>query len=382
LTAIEGGTYNSPVAGTEPLVFPLIFFFADLARRSRWIASVALSWLLLAAAALFAAPDAPVSREHQWIVTKKKFELHAERLRPAGQRGSRAGLLLLHGLFLGSAFLNLDEEHSLARYLALQGFDVWNVSLRGSGRSLLPLKEPPPSWTLDSIIEEDLPDALRQIQAQTPGAAVGCVGYELGGVLLLGYAARRLKPGCSVLVAVASPLTFHHPEQEPLRKLLPLKESRWRRQIVLYLNAPFLARLFLSVSPAMQRIFYEPDNLDEGVREKVLTEALIAVNPGVLDHLLVVIDRREFVSHDGGFNYRRHLSRAQLPVLLIGGEKDPLAPAASLKEIYRTLGSRDKTARVFGSKSGGYGHLDLIVGKRAKEEIFSPIGKWLRERLR
>lgn len=321
-----------------------------------------------------------LSREHEWIVTKKKFELHAERLRPAGQRASRSAVLLLHGLFVGSAFLDLDEEHSLARYLARQGLDVWNLSLRGSGRSLLPLREPPQRWTLDSIIEEDLPDAVRQIEAQASGA-VGCVGYELGGVLLLGYAARRLKPPCSALIAVASPLTFHHPEQEPLRKLLPLKESRWRRQLVLYLNAPFLARLLLSLSPAAQRVFYDPDNVEQEVREKVLADAFISINPGVLDHLLLIIERREFVSHDGGFNYRRHLARARVPALLIGGEKDPLAPAAALKDVQQALGSRDKTVRVFGSKSGGYGHFDLIVGKRAKEEIFSVIAGWLKARL-
>ena len=38
---------------------------------------------------------------------------------------------------------------SLARYLAEQNFDVWNLSLLGTGRSLKPLKNAPDGWTLD-----------------------------------------------------------------------------------------------------------------------------------------------------------------------------------------------------------------------------------------
>ena len=292
-------------------------------------------------------------------------------------------MVLSHGFFVNSVLFNLDEEQSAARYLAGEGFDVWNLALRGSGRSLNPLRGGPKVWSLDDMVDHDLPAVIRYIQKETGSPKVFWLGYELGGLLIYGYLAKGRGTELAGSVTLAAPATFSHPKQEVMRKLLYLEESPFSRKLLFYLNAPFLGRLLIPLVPKIEKLFYNPENVDDETKQMLLEKALTEINPGVLDHLLVMIKRGEFVSATGKYSYRKNLNRIRVPLLLIGGEADPLAPAESIREVYRASGSPDRTVRIFGPKakdSAAYGHLDLVVGKKSQEEVFSVIAEWLKRR--
>lgn len=343
-----------------------------------------LSFLFLFSPARASCGEIPfISRELHWAVTSEKFELSLERLRLGKKAQRRVPVVLSHGFFLNNLFLNLDEDHSLGRYLAQQGFDVWNLSGRGIGRSLNPLKEGPKSWNLDDMIDRDLSAVIRYVRKESGSSKVNWVGFEMGGLLAYGYLEKKGGAGLGALVAIAAPVTFHHSEQAPLKKLLNLGESPLMKKAVLYLNAPLLGRVLVPLLPEIEKLFYNPENIDEETRDKWLEEALAEINPGVLDQLLRMIERGEFVSADGKFSYRQNLGKIQVPLLLIGGEKDKLAPPESMRLVYRAVGSSDRTLRVFGSRSKGsaaYGHVDLILGKKARDEVFPVISQWLKQR--
>jgi poly(3-hydroxyalkanoate) synthetase len=96
-----------------------------------------------------------------------------------------------------------------------------------------------------------------------------------------------------------------------------------------------------------------------------------------------MIKRGEFVSSGGEVNYRKNLAKIRVPMLLIGGEEDKLAPPESIRVVYRNVSSTDRTLRIFGRRSkdsAAYGHFDLILGKKAKREVFPVIARWLRQR--
>lgn len=324
-----------------------------------------------------------ISRELHWAVTSEKFELSLERLRLGKKARRQVPVVLSHGFFLNNLFLNLDQDHSLGRYLAEQGFDVWNLSGRGIGRSLNPLKEGPKSWTLDDMIEKDLSAVIRYVRKESGSSKVHWVGFEMGGLLAYGYLEKKGGAGLGALVAIAAPVTFHHSEQAPIKKLLKLEESPLMKKAFLYLNAPLLGRTLVPLVPEIEKLFYNPENIDEETREKWLEEGLAEINPGVLNHLLRMIERGEFVSADGKFSYRRNLSKIQVPLLLIGGEKDKLAPPESIRLVYRGVGSSDRTLRILGSRSKGavgYGHVDLILGKKSRDDVFPVIAQWLKQR--
>ncbi|MFB3121816.1 MAG: alpha/beta fold hydrolase [Candidatus Binatia bacterium] len=306
-----------------------------------------------------------------------------ERLRVGKKARRRIPVILSHGFLVNSRFLNLDSDHSLAEYLAQEGFDVWNLSLRGTGRSLNPLRGGPKSWTLDDMIGEDLSTVIRYVRKESGSSKVSWVGYEMGGLLMYGYLEKKGRSGLASFVTIGAPAIFNRPEQEPMKRLLKLEENPTLRKIFLYLDGPFLGRLLLPLLPKLEKHFYNPENIEKEIKVKFLETALAPINPGVLDHLMQMIRKGEFVSAKGDFSYRKNLSKVRVPVLLIGGEKDYLAPPKALRTTHRALGSKDRTLRIFGSRSKDpikYGHFDLILGKKAREEVFPVIGKWLKRR--
>ncbi len=346
-------------------------------------AFVILLFSFLFISGVFSGEGPEVTRELHWAVTGEKFELALERLRSVKKLKRRFPVVLSHGLFVNSLFLNFDEDQSLARYLAKEGSDVWNLSLRGTGRSLNPLRGGPKNWSLDDMINKDLSTVIRYVQKESGSSKVIWLGYEMGGLLLYGYLERKGSSGLAALITIGTPVTFNHPQQEPMKRFLRLEESPTLKKLFLSLNSPFFARLLIPFVPKLEAFFYNPENFEEGVRERFLEAALAEINPGVLDHLLLMIRRGEFISAQGDFSYRRNLAKIQLPILLIGGEGDMLAPPEAIRIVYRSVDSTDRTLRIFGTRSKDsvtYGHIDLILGKRAREEVFPVIGRWLQQR--
>jgi alpha-beta hydrolase superfamily lysophospholipase len=319
------------------------------------------------------------------VLTEEKFELALERLRATERTSQRIPVVLLHGFFVNSRFLNLGEKQSLAQFLARDGFDVWNLSLRGTGRSLSPLRGGSRAWSLEDIIDQDLPAVVRYIQQQTKSQKLFWVGFELGGLLAYGYGQKHRGKGLAAGVALAAPTTFTHPRQQPLKKLLSLADTPWLRDLFLYLNGPLVGRLLLASAPPLERFFYNPENMTDETKEALLAEALSEINPGILDHLVTMIRKGEFVSLGGTHSYYKNLKAIRLPMLLVGGEADPIAPPEAIHDVYRALGSPNRSVKIFGPSSKhsiSYGHFDLIAGKQAPKEVFPVIAAWLKQRER
>ena len=52
----------------------------------------------------------------------------------------------------------------------------------------------------------------------------------------------------------------------------------------------------------------------------------------------------------------------------------------AMRHVHEAVGSRDKRFLEFGRASGckeDYGHIDLILGKRAKDEVWPHIRAWI-----
>ncbi len=342
--------------------------------------------VFLSLLAFYGAPGAQepsITRELHWAVTGEKFELALERLRAGKKNRHPWPVVLSHGLFVNSLFLNMEGGPSLAQSLAKDGFDVWNLSLRGTGRSLNPLRDGPHSWNLDDMIDKDVPAVIGYIQKTAGARKIDWVGYELGGLLLYGFLEKKGSSAIAAAVTLAAPASFDDPEQAPMQSLLKLDGNPALKKFFLYLNAPALGRLLIPMVPKIGGLFYNRDNMEEETLQKLLGEGLAKINPGVFDQLLLMIKRKEFVAAQGNFSYRKHLSDIRLPLLLIGGESDALAPPAAIRAVYRAAGSKDRALRIFGPRSkdsSAYGHLDLILGKRSAQEVFPAIAKWLGQR--
>ena len=96
------------------------------------------------------------------------------------------------------------------------------------------------------------------------------MGYELGGLLFYGYLEKSGGAGLAGAVTIAAPVTYTYPQQQVLKKLLPLADSPFLRNLFLYLNGPFLGRLLIPLAPQIERVFYNPENMDDEIKSKLL----------------------------------------------------------------------------------------------------------------
>ena len=84
-----------------------------------------------------------------------------------------------------------------------------------------------------------------------------------------------------------------------------------------------------------------------------------------------------------GFDYMAALAELSLPVFMIAGGNDRIAPAAGCRKFFDALGSTDKTW-LLGAETAGFSkdfsHGELVIGREARAEIFPRVREWLRER--
>lgn len=327
--------------------------------------------------------DEYVTWERHWAVTDKKFEISLKRHRLNKNVRYPRPVILIHGLLVDSRFLDFGRD-GLATYLAEAGFDVWNLSLRGTGRSLNPLRWGRKPWTLDDILDDDLPAVIDYVSKKTGSAEVFVVGYELGGALAFAHAGKAREHGVAGIVGIAAPMSFDSPGQDGLDILLKLDRRPMLRNALLYWNASGFNRVLFGL-PGVREAFYNPGNVEPRVAQVLLEELLIPVNPGVLEQLITIVEKDEFVSADGEVSYRDRLSRIRVPVLIVGGGVDPIAPPEALKKVYRELASEDRDLMIFWSdpdEDVSYGHFDLVLGKKAGTEVFPLVRRWLEGRNR
>jgi poly(3-hydroxyalkanoate) synthetase len=74
------------------------------------------------------------------------------------------------------------------------------------------------------------------------------------------------------------------------------------------------------------------------------------------------------------------MARIRTPILVVAGKLDRLGTPAAVRDGFRALGG-PKAWRLFGVETGtraDYGHMDLIVGDRAHEEVWPHVLEFLR----
>src|SRR5579871_5976658 len=130
------------------------------------------------------------------IVTGSSVPLAMVRKRAAEREGTSAPVLLVHGFGQNRYTWHLPAR-SFSNYLARAGFDVFNLDLRGHGRSRH-LGAHRPTHIGDYVCE-DVPAAVEEVQRISGGRALFYVGHSMGG--LIGYAAAAELGGALLGVA-------------------------------------------------------------------------------------------------------------------------------------------------------------------------------------
>ncbi len=339
------------------------------------LAGAALVWVGFVQRRYTFGDDRPTAIE---VITADGWVVHAYH-RAAKERRFAEPVVLCHGFATDFSFLEFLPPQNLAIFLTGLGFDTYSVDHRGDSSSRAP------EWlsdaNFDDLVRYDMPAILEAVTAHAKAERVLWVGHSVGG--LLGLASAAVSPKISAVCTIGSPVFFKL--SSAYTSLLRL--GRWLSPGGLF-PTDFMGRL---VAPFASMVNVEKlaglsanlRNIDGTSQRAMLANGTSPLWRGMLVQLEDWIRSGQLRSADGKTDYRAQATALTVPVLVVAGTVDRLAPLAISRDYFELLGTTDKTFAAFGKEFGhveDYGHGDLVIGRLAHTEVYPVIGDWLVKR--
>lgn len=287
-------------------------------------------------------------------------------------------VVLCHGLSVNRHNMDLDDETSLALYLARQGFDVYALDLRGRGYSRGGRWIPRHGF--DDYVQLDLPAVIEGVRRRHRTARIHWVGHSMGGLVLYAHLARNPEAPVRSAVTVGSPVRLQLPWWARLSAripawlppVLPILQAR-----LAFLIAPLVGLWY----PGLVRYILHPEHTRPRRVRRAVANLVADISGPELQHFSRMVLNDAFCSLTDGLDYRAGMADIRTPTLVIAGNRDLLARAEGVHEGFARLGSPEKRYLLLGSDAGpvAFGHGDLLIGDYAPRLVFPEIEAWLRQ---
>jgi pimeloyl-ACP methyl ester carboxylesterase len=310
-------------------------------------------------------------------VTSDGLQLSVERTCASSASQARPAVVLQHGLGANGLTFSYPGS-SLAQHLAARGFDCFVPELRGAGGS----DRPKGPFGLDEYLERDIPAILDAVRLASGHERVSWVGHSMGGILGIFYGMERPDGPIGRLVAIGSALDYSAGKNA----FRDLRRARWMagdwlREIPL----GRLARLNGLVAghgpilPAEKTNFWR-GNAEPAVVRHFLAHGFSPISMRLLDDLDTTFSPQGFSRDGGRIQYLPLAKDYRIPTCLLGGSKDPQCTPLALEVTVQLLSGTELEVVRFGKAHGqaeDYGHIDFLVGRRAPDEVWPTITRWL-----
>lgn len=297
--------------------------------------------------------------------------LSLRRVRPPRLGQPRATVLLLHGLAANSRGFHL-RDRSFARWLAEQGVDVWMPELRGHGDSRVEQFD----WALDDYLNYDIPAIIEGIQRYGGADEIYWVGHSMGGILLLSYLGLNEDAPIVGGVTIGSALDYGvgHSGFSSLLALRPVLERMVAIPYgtLIHLLSPALGRG--GPLQALAAFSVWPTNIEPELVRALHARCFHTIPISLLQSLATTFEPQGLRLQTGE-QILEQVSRIDVPLHMLAGSQDAQVSVAAVKATANRVGD-NATSRVFGSDYGQadeYGHWDLILGRRARAEVWPEI---------
>lgn len=290
----------------------------------------------------------------------------------------RGTIMLVHG-FGQNRYTWHSSRRSFANYLASEGWDVFNVDLRGHGRSRK-FGAPMPRL-LDEYIREDMPTFVREALALSGHSKLFLVGHSMGGLISYSVAGSSLRQQVAGIVTIGSPYRFG----QGSALLLALREIAALVGITgLFDRNPALpvrligrhlhkrAGLLDSEFLPMPIRGWVPGGMERDLLVEYLKKSFEHTTLAVALDIFKAGRNDGWKSLDGMVDYGTSFEMLDRPLLVVAGSEDHLAPPESVRPAYAASRSTDKTYRAF-----PFGHIDLIMGREATGTVWPLVRDWL-----
>jgi polyhydroxyalkanoate synthase subunit PhaC len=309
---------------------------------------------------------------------------------PTHEKKYPVPVLIVYAPILRPYILDLAPGNSFVEYLTEEGFDVYLLDWGNAGPEDKHLSFE--DWILD-YMPEAVESALRDSQAEE----LTIFGYCQGGTMSAMYASLFPEKQLKNLILLATPTDFA-PEDPGIFGLWTL----WGRNSENYFDPDLIAQAFGNIPEDFLKQLNEAGATTLGplpnlassymkmwertMPEKTMTTWL-AVSKWVDDGTPFPGEAfrrwiRDFYQQNklpkGEIELRGQrveLSKIECPLLNIAGSKDFICPLAQAKATMDLVGSQDKEFVVLDA-----GHVGLMAGPVAKEELWSRVTDWLEPR--
>jgi pimeloyl-ACP methyl ester carboxylesterase len=321
--------------------------------------------------------------ETHFIGTEDGRRLALHRYRP-DSLGQDAPVILCHGAGANRYSFDLPGAPSLAEFLRQEGRDVWVCELRGSGMSDRPglfHSDAPYRWDFEDHLRKDVPAVIKGVLQRTGAAAAHWVGHSMGGMLIQAHLATSRDGSVVSAVTVGAPADFTKMDRLPFRIMLKME---WIFKLNPFFPVPILARIITPLAQQAAALlpaaFHAPNVTPETARRVMALSSQLLTSSKLWLNFARFL-RSGIYGPGDGTEYLAGLAACDVPVLILGGSRDQMAPEGAVcAPAVVNSDSGERKCVILGRAAGcveDYGHMDLMVGKRAAEEVYPLILQWL-----
>ena len=258
-------------------------------------------------------------------------------------------------------------------YLALQGYEVWSVNLRGQGTCHQENSDH--EFGLSELSLIDLPCVLDFISenSRRNGDALSVIGCSLGGAILFLSLAHNRAQQVRHVVGLGAPMKWRR--VHPLVRLAFFSPqlaaripTRGNRRILKAL-VPLLSRY-----PRLMHLYLHPEHSDLDRYDLLLRT--VEDSSSTVNQELSIWMRAGDLSV-GGVNVTEAVERLALPLLCVAARQDGVVPQQTAQSAFDCWGGDDKQFLLVGDEETPFAHADLFISRYSQERVFEPIADWL-----
>lgn len=311
----------------------------------------------------------------------------------------KPAVIFIHGMGTNHKIFDWDEDHSLARYLAYQNFDVWLLDLRthdGDGDFLFSKDSDREyinkKWDFDNtLLKIDVVTAVDFVKTKTEVDKIFLSGHSYGGYLAYAYSELIGEEDLYGIITTASSPYANPEEFQPSRiemykygfhlgkkaYVRPLFGHRFssmsKRDADLYVK--FFERNIENNIEIANALFYH-DTTSYDIQRSVAYHS-DAEPAGVWVDMYFGKNPKKYNGHwvdpQTLYDYSENLDKITVPILFIAGDEDLQDPSKDIYKAYIRVSSVNKTFYSFQNHS----HMDILLGDNSDILIFPIIADWM-----
>ncbi|ALC87815.1 poly(R)-hydroxyalkanoic acid synthase [Bacillus sp. FJAT-22090] len=322
-------------------------------------------------------PDPQVGQTPKEVIwTKNKAKLY--RYQPQSKKTNRVPILMIYALINKPYILDLSPGNSLIEYLTNQGHDVYLLDWGTPGYEDRHMK-------LDHYILDYIPKAVKKVLKTSNASEISLLGYCMGGTMTTIFAALHPELPIRNIVLLTSPTDFSDAGLY----------TNWLDER--YFNVDKLVDTLGLIPPDMIDFgnkllnpignYYGPyiSLVDRGENEKFVTnwklmqkwlaDGIPFAGEAYRQWIGELYQQNKLINDDlyiRGQNVE--LGNITANLLNIAGKKDVIVNPRQAEPLNDKVSSKNKTYHLVNT-----GHVSVVTGSKAINEIHPMIGNWLAE---